>query len=85
MACGTPVVTSSVSATAEVAGDAAMLVDPRSTDAIREGLRTLLSDAGRRETLATRGVERATDFTWERAAGETHAVYERLVRRSSSS
>ena len=46
MAAGTPVLTSNTGATAEVAGDAALLVDPRSVAAIRDGLRALLTDAG---------------------------------------
>jgi glycosyltransferase involved in cell wall biosynthesis len=75
MACGTPVLTSDVSATAEVAGDAAVLVDPLSVDAITDGLRRLLRDGGLRSELARRGRERAGEFSWKRAADETHAVY----------
>jgi glycosyltransferase involved in cell wall biosynthesis len=79
MACGTPVLTSNVSATAEVAGDAALLVDPLSQDSIRDSLRRFLADAHLRMDLGQRGVERARDFTWHRAAGETRAVYERVM------
>jgi glycosyltransferase involved in cell wall biosynthesis len=79
MACGAPVLTSNVSATAEVAGDAALLVDPLSEDDIREGMRRLLADAHLRAELAERGAERARAFSWRRAADETHAVYERTV------
>jgi glycosyltransferase involved in cell wall biosynthesis len=79
MACGAPVLTSNVSATAEVAGDAALLVDPQSRDEIREGMRRLLADAQLRRELARRGIERADAFSWRRAADETHAVYERLA------
>ena len=75
MACGTPVLTSAVSATAEVAGDAALLVDPASVDAIRDGLRGLLGDAGARRELSERGLARAAEFTWRRAADETYEVY----------
>ncbi|MEX2227527.1 MAG: glycosyltransferase family 1 protein [Dehalococcoidia bacterium] len=79
MACGAPVLTSNVSATAEIAGDAALLVDPLSQDDIREGLRRLLTDAHLRTELGQRGRERAAEFSWRRAADETHAVYERVL------
>ena len=79
MACGAPVLTSNTGATAEVAGAAALLVDPRSVDAIRDGLRALLCDPGLRADLRERGFERAGEFSWQRAAAETHEVYERVV------
>jgi glycosyltransferase involved in cell wall biosynthesis len=85
MACGTPVLTSSISATAEVAGDAALLVDPLSVGAIRDGLRELLTDAGRRADLAARGRARAAEFSWRRAADETHALYSRIVAGAGGS
>jgi glycosyltransferase involved in cell wall biosynthesis len=74
-----PSLTSNVSATAEVAGDAALLVDPTSIDEIREGLRRLLTDEALRDELSRRGRARAANFSWRRAADETHAVYERAV------
>lgn len=80
MACGVPVLTSNISATAEVAGDAALLVDPLSVDAIRDGLRSLLENEGLRADLAARGLERASQFSWRRAGDETHAVYSRVVQ-----
>jgi glycosyltransferase involved in cell wall biosynthesis len=76
MACGAPVLTSNVSATAEVAADAALLVDPMSVDAIRDCLRALLTDPALRESCVRRGLERDAQFSWRRAADETHAVYE---------
>lgn len=76
MACGAPVLTSAIGATAEVAGDASLLVDPHSVEQIRDGLRRLLTDAGLRDDLRRRGVERAAEFSWARAAAETHAVYQ---------
>lgn len=75
MACGTPVLTSDVSSLPEVAGDAALLVDPHSTDAIRDGLERLLGDESLRGRLARRGRERERRFTWRRTAEETMAVY----------
>ncbi len=79
MACGVPVLTSNISATAEVAADAAVLVDPLSVGEIREGLRGLLEDSIVRDHYARRGRARAAQFSWRRAADETHAVYERVL------
>jgi len=72
MACGAPVVTTAWGACAEVAGDAAVLVDALDPDAIAAGLAEALE---RHEELAARGLERARAFSWERAASETAAVY----------
>jgi glycosyltransferase involved in cell wall biosynthesis len=85
MACGAPVLTSNVSATAEVAGDAALLVDPHSLDGIRDGLRVLLADGDLRADLAKRGLARAAEFSWDRAAADTRAVYERVDRGAAAS
>lgn len=75
MGAGTPVVTSDRGAMAEVAGDAACLVDPESPDSIADGIERVLGDATYREQLAERGRTRAAEFTWERAAERTEAVY----------
>jgi glycosyltransferase involved in cell wall biosynthesis len=80
MACGAPVLTSNVSATAEVAADAAMLVNPLSVESIRDGLRRLLTDPALREKYVRRGLERDAQFSWKRAADETYAVYEAVMR-----
>lgn len=71
MACGTPVLTSCTSALPEVAGDAALLVDPHDTATLATGLTRLATDAALREELSGRGVVRARQFTWERCARET--------------
>ena len=73
MACGTPVVTSRGGATEEVAGDAAVLVDPLDVDAIAAGITEALA---RGEELRAKGLERAKAFSWDRVARETLAVYE---------
>jgi len=80
MACGTPVLTSALGATAEVAADAARLVDPRSVDAIATGLRELLPDADLRAAMSRRGLARAGAFSWSRAADETYEVYRGVAR-----
>jgi glycosyltransferase involved in cell wall biosynthesis len=82
MACGTPVVTSRGGALAEVAADAAELVDPLHSDSIAGGLRRVLDDGARAAELRQRGLKRAHDFTWERAARETRAAYAEISRAS---
>ena len=71
MACGTPVVTSGRSAMAEVAGPAAVYVDPADPRDIAAGIRTLLADPELRERLVRLGRERAACFSWDRAAAAT--------------
>jgi glycosyltransferase involved in cell wall biosynthesis len=84
MACGTPVVTSSVSSLPEVAGDAAVLVDPKSPEDIANGVQRVLTDEALRAELSSRGLLRVRRFTWERAAKETIEVFfEVLARRQS--
>jgi glycosyltransferase involved in cell wall biosynthesis len=79
MACGAPVLTSNASATAEVAGDAALLVDPMSVDSICDGLKRLLTDPGLRDSYVRRGLERDAQFSWRRAADETYDVYTQVA------
>jgi len=74
MACGTPVLTSATSALPEIAGDAALLIEPEDTAAIADGLARLASDAVLRADLRARGLARAAQFTWKRCAEETLAV-----------
>lgn len=79
MAVGTPVVTSNVSSLPEVAGDAAVTVDPLSVDAIRDGLAGILVDTQRAEELAARGLRRAAEYRWERTAATTLEVLYRVT------
>jgi glycosyltransferase involved in cell wall biosynthesis len=78
-AAGVPVLTSDTSSMPEVAGDAAMLVDPTDPASISRGLGELLSDGDLREMLAAAGMARAASFTWERCARETVATLRRAV------
>ncbi|MCL4239176.1 MAG: glycosyltransferase family 4 protein [Anaerolineae bacterium] len=80
MACATPVVTSTISSLPEVAGDAALLIDPYDVEALAGALRRLLDDSALRETLVARGVRQAAFFTWERAASQLLAVYRQMVQ-----
>ncbi len=70
-AAGVPVLTSSVSSLPEVAGDAAILVDPRDEDAIAAGLAQLFGDPDLCGVLSAAGLVRAAGFTWERCARTT--------------
>ncbi len=74
MACGTPVVTSGRSAMPEVAGPAAVYVDPGSPAGIASAVASLLADEDHRERLAALGRERAASFTWDAAAAATAQI-----------
>jgi alpha-1,3-rhamnosyl/mannosyltransferase len=74
MAAGVPVVTSDRSSLPEVAGGAALLVDPDSSDAIAAGIERVLSDTALRARLRKAGPERAASFSWERTAKATAEV-----------
>jgi glycosyltransferase involved in cell wall biosynthesis len=80
MACGTPVVCGNTSSLPEVAGEAAVLVEPTNVEAIAGGLKELLADEGRRLALAAAGLARARNFTWRRTAEMTVQVYQRVAR-----
>jgi glycosyltransferase involved in cell wall biosynthesis len=75
MACGAPVVTSAGTATAEVVGDAGLLIDPAAPADIARALEWILDDPTLAADLRARGRERAASFTWERTAALTAAAY----------
>lgn len=79
MGCGTPVITSNVSSMPEVAGDAAILVDPRSEAELAAAILRLAGDPDLRRSLREKGIGRASLFSWEKTAQETLAVYERAM------
>lgn len=76
MACGTPVVTSAGSAMADVAGGAAVLVDPRDPEAVAAGIAEAIS---RRDELSALGLQRSRAFTWAVAADAAEQVYRSLA------
>ena len=78
MATGVPMLTSNVSSLPEVAGDAAILVDPRSQAEITAGLERLLTSPSLREELIAKGRQRVQRFRWERSAKETWDYFERV-------
>lgn len=79
MACETPVITSNVSSLPEVAGDAAILVDPHDVEDITEALYRLLTDNALRDQLVQRGRVRAAHFTWKRSALQLKSIYTQLT------
>jgi alpha-1,3-rhamnosyl/mannosyltransferase len=80
MACGTPVVCSDASSLPEVAGDAALLVDPHDAEALAAALHRVLSDAALRDDLAERSLARAGAFSWARTARQTLRAYREVAR-----
>ena len=64
MACGTPVVTANTSALPEVAGDAALLVDPTSVEQIADAMERIVDDSSLRKQLRSRGLAQAARFSW---------------------
>ncbi len=75
MQSGTSVVTSNLSSMAEIGKDAAVLVDPTKTDSIREGIKQALAD---QKQLQKKGLERAKQFSWQKAAQQTAKLYEQV-------
>ncbi len=80
MAAGLPVLTADRGAMAEIAGDAALLVDPLDESAIAAALHRLCDDAPLRRDLARRGRERAREWTWQRTAAATAQCYREVLR-----
>jgi glycosyltransferase involved in cell wall biosynthesis len=78
---GVPVACSNLTSLPEVAGDAAEFFDPYNETAIAAAIRRLLDDDARRAELIELGRVRAGEFTWEKTARETFAVYERALSR----
>jgi len=76
MACGVPVVCSNASSLPEVAGDAALLVDPLDADGLSGAMQQALEDAHLRRELVARGLAQAARFTWEQAARQLLAIME---------
>ncbi len=79
MACGCPVVTTETGGSPEVAGGAAVLVDPYDPRAIAEGMLRVLGDDALRAELIGKGLARAADFSWEETARQTHALFAQIA------
>jgi len=79
MAHGTPVLAANASSLPEVVGDAGVLFDPRSVEAIVAAMRRIWQDGSLREELKRRGLERAKQYTWAETASKTLEVYRSLL------
>jgi glycosyltransferase involved in cell wall biosynthesis len=75
MACGVPVVCSRAGSLPEIAGDAAILIDPDDTQAFAANIQKVLTDKELASELSLKGKQRAADFTWSRTAGDILAIY----------
>ncbi len=85
MACGTPVVASSASSVPEVVGDAGLLIDPADVEGWTDALESICEDAELHATPRRRGLLRAAEFSWDRAAYRTWRVMDRAVRIAAAS
>jgi len=79
MACGVPVACSDISSMPEIAGDAAVLFDPMEVESIADGMLAILGSAENSKALADRGLERASEFSWEKTARKTLEVIDNVI------
>lgn len=79
MACGTPVITSNSSSLPEVAGEAAILIDPLDVERIATSVNLLIKNTSLRQSLIDRGFDRAKMFSWEQTAEAVAQIYETLA------
>jgi glycosyltransferase involved in cell wall biosynthesis len=79
MACGTPVITSNTTSLPEIAGDAALLVNPYSEREIGECLERVLEDPQLKRQLSRKGLQRAKRFQWREASMKTIEVYREVL------
>ncbi len=80
LACGCPVITSNVSSMPEVAGDAAVFVNPYNIDEMGRAIHQVLTDEGFKEGIRKKGLERAKKFSWKKCAEEHLKVYQEVSR-----
>jgi glycosyltransferase involved in cell wall biosynthesis len=80
MACGTPVITSNVTAMPEIAGEAAILIDPYNVNSIAHGIERVIDDAGLQQSLRNEGLERVKEFTWDKTAAVVRDVLEQALK-----
>ena len=84
MASGTPVIASNAASVPEVAGDAAILVDPADTDGMASAILRLHDDTRLRASMIQKGTARAQDFSWATAANEHAELYREVTRQVGS-
>lgn len=79
MACGTPVITSNLSSLPEVAGDAAILINPYNTGEITEAMQAIATDSALRSRLSSQGITHSQQFSWEKTGKATSEVLSRYL------
>jgi glycosyltransferase involved in cell wall biosynthesis len=79
MSCGLPVVAAAASSIPEVVGDAGVLLDPDDQPGWSDAIERILDDAAHAQSLRSSGLTRASQFSWQRTARETAAVYRKLL------
>lgn len=79
MGCGTPVITANVSSLPEVAGEAAILVEPKDINAITEAVIKIRNDATFKQNLVTQGLARVQEFSWQTTAAKIAKFYQEIV------
>ena len=79
MACGTPVITSNISSLPEVAGDAAILINPYNPGEITAAMTTIINDSETRKQLSEKGLKRANQFSWEKTGLATVEVLKKYL------
>lgn len=82
MACGTPVITSNSSSLAEIAQDAALLINPYNVEQLNQAMLDLLSNENLRQHLSRSGVVRAQSFNWQRMAEQTLSIYKEVYKNN---
>jgi glycosyltransferase involved in cell wall biosynthesis len=80
LSLGVPTITGTAPALSEVAGDAALRVDPHDADALYRGMKRLLKDESLRRELSAKALRRSKEFSWRKAAEKTEAVYAAALR-----
>ena len=80
MECGTPVITSNISSMPEVAGDAAILVNPHDPEEIAKAMFAIMDSSSLRDELIQKGYERVQMFSWDKTARQTLEVYEEVYK-----
>jgi glycosyltransferase involved in cell wall biosynthesis len=83
MACGTPVITSNTSSMPEVAGGAALLIDPFKPESIAEAILQLQNNSAKRTSQIAHGLERVQQFSWFETARQVRSIYEQVVNEDN--
>jgi glycosyltransferase involved in cell wall biosynthesis len=79
MACGTPVITSNCTSMPEVAGDAALLIDPTSPESIASGIHRMMTDENLRDSCIQKGMMQVQRYSWRRSAEKMNHTYQEVL------